>query len=194
MAEMKMICRAVFLLSILLYSSPAMPLVGDFKCERIKITIDSRQAAVDGTYWFKARVVPAKISILYPFPKGCYPDSITVEQQHPSGCFTPVKFSAAKDSSGVFFDIVISDTALAQCRVWYRQPLKSKEFQYILKSTRSWDNPLDSASFIIEIPKMFNKQTVSYQPDSIDIIGDFIVYSFKRTAFWPAEDLLIYWE
>ena len=189
-----MTCRAALILSILLYASPAICLVGDFKCERIRITIDSCQATVDGAYWFKARVVPAKISILYPFPKGCYPDSITVEQQYPSRCFSPVKFSLAKDSSGVFFDIVITDTVLAQCRVWYRQVLKQKEFQYILKSTRSWDNPLDSAAFTIEIPKTYNKQTISYQPDSIEIIGNFIVYFFKRTAFWPAEDLLIYWE
>lgn len=171
-----------------------MPLVGDFKCEKIKITIADGHATVDGCYWFKARVIPAKISILYPFPKGGYPDSIKVEQQDTSGCFAPVKYSPARDSSGVCFDIVITDTALIQCRVWYRQANKDKGFQYILKSTRNWEIPLDSASFTIEIPKIFNKQTISYQPDSIDIIGDFIVYSFKRTAFWPAEDLLIYWE
>lgn len=189
-----MICRALFLLLILLNVSPAMSLVGDFKCERIKVTIANGYATVDGSYWFKARVIPARISILYPFPKGGYPDSIIVEQRDHSGCFSPVQFSPAKDSSGVFFDVVITDTALVQCRVWYRQTLKGKEFRYILKSTRSWDNPLDSATFRIEIPKIFNKQTISYQPDSIDIIGDFIVYTFTRKAFWPAEDLLIYWE
>jgi len=176
-------------LGLLLTAVPVFSLVADFKSERIHITIGPQQVTVEGHYWFKARTTPARLSILYPFPEGCYPDSIRIEFKDSN-----MVFQKARRQCGIMFDLILIDTLPTVCKVWYRQRLRQCNFTYILTSTREWDNPLDSAEFEIDIPYSYNKQILSYQPDTVSINEGYARYYLKKYRFWPEKDLILSWE
>lgn len=181
------------LLSILLLSfGLCRGNIAEFKSEIVQINITAERAEVAGKYWVKAIKAPARVKILYPFPRDKYffPNEVSVIYNDTQ----KLDMTINRDSQGVCFELILPDTNTVPFTVSYSQRLKGNEFRYILSTTKSWGKPLEMAEFIINIPISLKRQSISYQPDNVELDDSTLRYIIKREQFWPEQDLIITWE
>jgi len=158
-----------------------------FLNEEIKMSIDSGRVAVTGTYYFKNITNQNKTAkIFYPFPIDdfhYYPDFILV-----SG------FDYTENDSGISFIMKFKPMAMESLAIFYEQRLNNNQARYILKTTQQWQNPLQEARFIINLPENFTAIHLSYPSDSTINKDNRIYYYINKKNFMPKEDLIVTWQ
>jgi hypothetical protein len=184
--------KGIFLFILLLSFGLCWGNIAEFKREIVQINIAEGKAEVTGKYWVKAIKAPARLKIFYPFPRDnyFYPDEISVIYNDTQ----KLDMTVNRDSQGVCFELILPDTNTVPFTVSYSQRLKGNEFRYILSTTKSWGKPLEIAEFIINVPISLKRQSISYQPDNVEINERTLRYLIKREKFWPEQDLIITWE
>lgn len=163
--------------------------VGPVHFAREEVWMDVRPGvlAVSATYHFTCTAKePVGAVVSYPFPVdslNLYPDSIVI----PGHAFT-------RNDTAVTFMMHFAPGREDSFSAWYRQPLRSNSARYIVTSTRKWRRPIDRASFRLSVPARFCGVTLSFEPDSVVIVGSTRNYYFTRTRFWPDRDVVVEWD
>jgi hypothetical protein len=142
--------------------------MADFSAEYLTFTVNTNYVEMTGSYFFSNRTGKAiSLPIVYPFrvnDRQTFPDSIHV---------------GLPDRT----EIVI----------YFRQPVSQPQFEYILTSTRSWQKPLESADFAIQVPLSQALTKLSFPYERIDTTGDIQVYRLHFENFYPEKNLIFSW-
>lgn len=162
---------------------PKLPV--QFEKEEILVTLDSTEIKVEGKYYFKNRTDVQKLmKLFYPFP---------VDEKHYYPYYIEVKgltFENKKD--GITFDVRIKPFEEKEAVIIYLQKISARDAKYILTTTKEWNEPLEEAKFIVNVPASFNS-TLSYKPDSITKKEGRIFYYMTKHNFLPDSDLVVRW-
>ncbi len=162
-----------------------------FTREGIEIIIAIDYAAVTGIYQFRNNSnQDITRSLFYPFPVKdvlLYPDTIQVfDEKNNSIIFR-------KSSKGIRFSISCAPDTETSVKVHYIQRLLSNEMQYILKSTRSWKQPLLETEYKILLPLEFKLQEISLPSNKQDSNATHNIFYICKENFMPEGDLIIKW-
>ena len=158
-----------------------------FYKEKVLISIEKNEIAVNGTYYFRNDYDRSiTVRFRYPFPLDKYheyPHHIEVRG---------INFIRAERD--ICFFLNFNPYEEKEVNIRYRQKLKSNRATYIVRTTRLWNNPIELAHFIIIVPMRFKRVTISFQPDSSMLKDDYIYYYVTRKSFFPNKDLIVVWE
>jgi hypothetical protein len=180
------------LLPILLLSLPLKSQHLDFFRERISIQIQDPCCIVSGTYYIRnTSDFPVNKIFYYPFSINedmPFPDSISVFDRIHSKY---LKYN--RSESGIVFHLAIPPKSILIFDVYYRQRTKGNQFEYILTSTKKWQEALDRAEFLINIPANSDLMYSSYALNEHYSATDRFYY-FKKSDFKPDKNLIISWK
>ena len=156
-----------------------------FESEKVTMTLDSTSVVVEGEYTFR-NLTDERVEayLYYPFPldSADYPDEIIVEEADFN--FTP---------RGIKLNFTIEPEGRKTIRVRYVQKLKSAYARYILRSTRSWVQPLKEAYFKVSMPSVWKKIHISIPLDEVEINNGERTFSGTFSDFMPESDLIVRW-
>ncbi len=164
----------------------------DFVSETIDIVVGEGSFTVTGHYRLRFNDPSLRYMPLnYPFPVDAhmhFPERVTVTGND-SARELPVE--EIRELNAVMFTVrpAVSDSFT----VTYTQKTEAARACYILTTTASWGEPLESAVFTVTVPESFRNVELSYKPDRMEKRGDTIVYTIDNTDFMPDRDLVITW-
>jgi len=154
--------------------------------EIVYVTIDTNEVTVIGNYYLRNRTDTSKIvKLFYPFP---------IDSAHPYPYYIEVAgMPFTKEQQGVSFKIKIKPLETRQVIIEYKQKIFTNSAKYILTSAREWKEPIEDASFVVDIPKGFEPK-ISYDPDSVVTKGNRTLYYINRKNLFPGRDLDVVWK
>lgn len=76
-------------------------------------------------------------------------------------------------------------------KIFYRQRLYGNKAEYILTTAEYWGKPLQVANFQLEIPAHVKIDSLSYEPDSVDVGQDISRYFWQKSNFMPNKNFII---
>lgn len=186
--------RMIAVLAVAIFSADtAYAQTGDwivFQRERIRIWISADRVRVKGEYTLANKsssfhsvrlFYPLPVDSLHPFPRNV---SVTSGK-------TRIPFITAKD--GVYFTLEFSGRSSISTSVSYDQQCLVPNACYILKSTASWQTPLERADFRIRVAPTIELKSMSYSADQVRKDRGTLVLSFTRKRFMPVKDLCFEW-
>lgn len=131
--------------------------------------------------------------IIYPFPGDSdlqAPQNPVVQVVSETGR-EPLK--VALEDHQWKFNLPLEAQTINILHVEYDQVATAERFTYILTSTKSWEQPLQSALFVIRLPEGCKLSSSSYecQPETASSGG--YAYTIYRSNFLPEKDLEFSW-
>lgn len=163
-----------------------------FSSEKLEFVIGDNSVSLTGKYRFKNPLDQSVAQpLIYPFvitEDLPFPDSVDVRQENGQ----PVHFNKGKDF--VSFIVKIPPKGNITIDVYYRQPVKKNRFEYILTTTRNWQQPLDSAEFFIRVPEFYDVAELSFPYGWIDTTAGFKTYCLRFEDFYPDKNLIFAWQ
>jgi hypothetical protein len=164
----------------------------EFYREDIIFKIDGHTAEVNGVYHFcNVGDREIKTRLFYPFPdeaKNLIDTILVMDFEEDSAKLFH------ESAGGVYFEIYVPAYDQSACRIYYRQKLISNHFTYILKSTNSWQRPLEFANFELQAPAALTVDSLSYYPDTSFTYQDTKIYRWHKKNFMPDKDFEVYFE
>jgi hypothetical protein len=164
-----------------------------FSGEDIKIEIlNSSSYRIKALYFFRKDLSSNnQLNVFYPIPSNSnlsFPLDFNCDAHGRSVQFSP-------DQKGKGFFITIGSGPMETCTldVSYSQKSRNGEGRYILTSTAAWGRPLEWGEYHIEIPENIRLDSVSFKPDTIQIIGEKKIFTFRKTNFSPLKDICFRW-
>jgi hypothetical protein len=171
-------------------SLPAQSL--QFYGEKIEISILGDNALVTGEYYFRNNTSQSiRRTLYYPFVINrdlTWPDSISVYQVSEKKSLT-----FRKSKEGILFTLQVPADSTVIYKVIYRQRTPSRKMEYILTTTRRWNEPLSFAEYLIRLPKSFMLQYLSLKPSEIDDVLDSQIYKIQKNDYSPETNLTVQW-
>ncbi|MFH1008359.1 MAG: hypothetical protein V1800_12800 [Candidatus Latescibacterota bacterium] len=165
-----------------------------FVRETLSIEVSGNHVQVAGWYHFShAAGREITLPIYYPFPAGrneILPDSISVLHDGSQVFF---KTNPSGTLPGFSCVLPLHAGEADSFYVYYRQPLSTSHFRYILTSTQSWGAPLEQAVWTVNLPASFEDIRCSYIPDSISAPEGQHRYVFTKHHITPDRDLEFWW-
>lgn len=158
----------------------------DFYQEKVTMTLYEKEMMVEGNYYMcNLTNGYVSVKIQYPFP---------VDENHPF----PHKIDAGnhvyqKDFSSIYFNLSFNPKEDKLIKIMYSQYHYNKTTKYILSSTQKWGHPIQTAEFIISVPRDWDVH-ISIDPYKKEMQSDRLIYYILRNQFFPKEDLLINWQ
>ncbi len=182
----------ILILVQLLLASVASGQAVDFFREDITFRLSSRSLVVDGYYWFcNHSDRNLERVIFYPLNgKAGSVDSAGVSDA--AGGEKKEIFD--RTSEGFAFVLRLSADDTAVYRITYRQRISGDSAMYILRSTRTWNKPLEWAQYKLVVDSSLVITRFSYQPDKVYAIGDRTIYYWKRVRFMPDRDMVFHFQ
>lgn len=158
-----------------------------FASEYIDFSLDTNYFTINGIYTFVNKTDrPIQKGILFPFSVNTISiDSIRIINMN---TLEPIRFSKKKES--VQFSITMSALDSVDVNIFYRQPLATKN-SYILKTTKSWGEPIKEAIYTLSIDDKIKVASISLEPDSIIPVQGNNVYYWNKHNFSPSVDFEI---
>ncbi len=166
-----------------------------FSAEKIEMRISRKDVEVKGYYYFRNNSSQKTIHklLIYPFPVDSthnFPYIISVYypssgKKIPYGPKAPVK--------SIYFPVDLPPGSITAVAVEYRQSIQANNSKYILHTTKYWGHPLESAEFLIWVPKEFQNVKLSYQPTKVETLQSQIKFTIEKRDFFPHKDLEIDW-
>ena len=187
---------AVLVLTSCRSAGPEPPAVGPLRFHREYVTVEPSDGRVRvvGVYYFRNESdEPLTTLIKYPFPvdrNHMMPFRIRVWEQTEEG-LAPLGFVRADAS--VDWRMQLGPRGERTIRVEYVQEIKKNHAVYIVTTTRAWKRPIELAEFEFRIPADFEDVELSFEPDSVSVSGDTLVYYMSETDFLPDADLSVTW-
>ncbi len=156
-----------------------------FASEEVLLAVDEDEVSVEGKYYLRNREKASiRVRLFYPFPTNrdhAYPYHMEVEGH---------QFERMK--KGIAFRLEFGPLELKELVVRYKQRISTNRTRYILTTTREWGEPIETARFVVSIPKVFEVST-SYEPDSAVTRGDRIFCYIEERNLFPTQDLIVSW-
>jgi hypothetical protein len=162
----------------------------DFVKENIYVSLRLPDTmCVTGEYFFAAKDGSAlSTSVVYPFPVDssiAFPHAIQVTDKE-----GPVAFRSHPEQAMILIPVTIGKGDTGTTIVVYRQRLKRNTGRYILTTTKSWQKPLGKSNYSVTVPSNTVLIFLSYESDTVYQKNGSLVYSFTKSDFMPARDLV----
>jgi hypothetical protein len=177
---------------ILILSFSAFSQKLQFQKEKLDFSITENKFKLDGLYFFKNLSEDTiKQFILYPFPQS--PGlgevvSIKIEEIYPKADTTVmVNFN----QKAACFRLKVNPNDSAIIHIIYMQSVPEHQTEYILTTTRNWKQPLEQAKFRLFIPIDTKIDSLSYDADSLLIVGNQLVYKWYFRDFMPDRNFFV---
>jgi len=162
-----------------------------FAGEEVTIALAPDRARVTGVYRFhNPGDKPRTLKLRYPFARGPElgePENVVVRDA------AGAEMSYTWQRHDVAFEIEVPPRAEAVVTVSFEQGCRGDEFTYILASTRSWQRPIDEASFAVVAPVQLAPVDCSYEWEEAPAAEGLVRYEFRRESFYPDVDLNLRW-
>jgi len=177
-------------------SSPCENLANpiQFVKENVVISLSHEKAKVEGIYFFYNSSEEAQnINMLYPLHKDNdhpYPHSIEVWEVNSDSL---TKLPWAKGTNDICWQARFLPKEAKKIKVEYEQRLKTKDFIYILTSTKKWRKPIKEARFVVKVPTYFENVQFSFPANRIEKKDNLISYFIDNKDFVPQKELIIEW-
>ncbi len=178
------------LLPAFLLAAPVFAGNLDFVKENIYVSLRLPDTmCVTGEYFFAAKDGSVlTTSVVYPFPVDstiAFPHAIRVTDK--AG---PVAFQSHPDQAMILIPVTIGKGDTGTTTVVYRQRLNGNTGRYILTTTKSWQKPLGKSNYSVTVPSRAVLTFMSYESDTVYQRNGSLVYSFTKSDFMPARDLV----
>ncbi len=161
-----------------------------FLGEDIAFYLNGESFTVDGYYWFSnPSGCGTQARVFYPIACQMGPvDSIVVADMSHS------RYGDIVDSGSAGFsfrlDVGSGDTVVYH--IAYRQRISGDSAAYILRSTLTWNKPLEWAEYKLVVDSSLIVTRCSYDPDKVYTIADRTIYYWKRVQFMPDKDMVFH--
>jgi hypothetical protein len=154
-----------------------------FVGENIDFEINTSRFSTNGIYIF-TNPSSHKIeqTILFPFSEEA--DSIQVRRVYNLSTSQNLDFQMV--DKGIVFKVFVETEDTVAINIYYSQTTEL-ENTYVLKSTQTWGEPLQSAKYSLTYDESVVIDSLSYKPDSKE--GN--VYYWNKSEFLPNEDFKI---
>ena len=163
-----------------------------FHEEYLDIFIKDTTCVLRGKYYLKnATGHNINFPIYYPIAIDTiqyYPESIKI-QNHKG---QPIKHS--HKAKGVNFSIPLPADTIIFIEIEYKQRIVQNQFEYIVKSTRSWGKPLQYARVNIHVPKRYKLTSTSFSYNDVIKDENELIYVIERENFFPEKNIIIKWK
>lgn len=185
--------RTHYILIFLLFS--AFLLSGNdisFHKEHLDIFIKDSSCVLEGKYYLKNNT---NQNISFPI---YYPIAIDTNQFYPAliSVFDHQQQSIKykKNKNGVHFSVNIPADTTLFIIIKYKQPVLLNKFEYIVRSTRSWGEPLKFARIDIHVPVQYKLTGSSFSYNNVAKNEKELIYTIKRNNFFPDKNVIIEWQ
>lgn len=169
----------------------------EFFAEEISLAVTDSDATVTGVYHFRNNTArEGSYPVIFPFHVDSltlYPEWVEgfVVDSESTGQALEIKKYEARNS--VAIDIPLKPNKIISWRLEYRQRLLGHSARYILISTQSWGEPLETATYEFVAPLDFTGVRVWPEADSVAEEGNYCIYRAHRVNFMPTRDMEIEW-
>lgn len=159
-----------------------------FYRENITMMISGRTFYVTGLYYLRSDC-PENIFMAYPFPtKKLYgiADSILIIDLTDGSEIMPLR----SDSATLTFPVDFLEGKEKLLQISYQQALNDNQAEYILKSTRAWQKPLEEAHYQLIIPQTLTVTRFSIPPMDSLSAGSEKIYTWDMTNYMPTVNMV----
>jgi hypothetical protein len=165
----------------------------EFFKENISFQLTRETFFIDGYYWFSnPSDKNAEKIIFYPFGNTTSMEVIdSIEVFNMTKRF--VQHVSKRTEGGIYFIATLAARDTVVYRVMYRQKLIYDSVRYILRSTRQWGKPLESAEFTLRVRSPIDMLSCTYRPDTLYSIQGEKIYYWKMKNFLPDYDLVFHY-
>jgi len=155
--------------------------------EYIDFSLDSNYFCINGIYSFQNKGNQAiEQQIIFPFAEKTENiDSIQI-----INLYSGRKIDFNKKDNFIQFSVYLPINDTVDVNIFYRQKTSTKN-RYIISSTKSWGNPLNTAIYTLTTEKNMKIKSFSYLPDSVKEINDKKLYIWEKYNFMPEHEFEI---
>jgi hypothetical protein len=163
--------------------------------EHVRVEPSDGRTRVVGHYFFRnAADDSVSTAISYPFPVDLHharPFRVLASVRK-DGEFRPLGFHHESDS--VRWKMNFAPREEHEVRIEYTQEISRKHAVYIVTTTSMWGEPIELAEFEFRLPADLGGVEFSFEPDSVEDLGDTVVYLLERRDFMPERDFSVTWQ
>ncbi len=186
-----MTCRSLLLIiHIIFFAGISKSQDLEFYAEKLTFKIFDSIFHVDGTYYL-CNVGSGEIKQLlyYPFPVDSqyYGEIDLISISRKDSLINIIR----KDKGGIYFALELGPYESTEYKIYYKQPLYKNRAEYILETTKKWRKPFETANYKLIFPDNLQINNISYEPDSIQIENDSIIYLWHKKNFMPDRNMII---
>ncbi len=163
----------------------------EFYKENITMEISEGYFHVTGTYYLRSDSV-ATFPLTYPFPEDPLygeVDSVNIFNLKKG---TPVEIMKSTEP-GILFIAETDSNGKAEILISYRQKLKGSKAEYIVLTTRTWQKPIEEATFQLITPRDMAIVHFSYAPSDTLVTSENKVYTWQKFNFMPDRNMVFEW-
>jgi hypothetical protein len=160
--------------------------------ENLTFKIEGDYFKVEGEYYLrKLTDTTDRIILFYPFPTDSFfapVDSLFIFDMGRTKPIPVLKQSV----KGAFFSLELDSVNVIL--IAYRQKMLGNQARYILTTTSYWGRAFEQAGYTLITPASLEVTSFSYAPDGRQVIGNEIVYSWRKYNFMPDRDMIFTFE
>lgn len=166
--------------------------IPDFYREDLTFILDDSSFTVSGFYYFMNTTdEDQKYDMLYPFPSNQHYGNITEVYAYVNG--SPLKNVLLHyNDKAAFIKLDIETGKNTMIRIGYTQEVTGDKAEYILTSTKSWNNPLTEVNYTLIIPDTFKLDSLSYEPDFSNSKSGKVFYYYHKENFMPDKEFEVF--
>ena len=167
-----------------------------FSAEKIEMRVSRKEVGIKGYYYFRDNSPQKSIHrlLFYPFPVDSTHNFPYVIDVYYLSSGKKILYGAKKPAKLIYFPVDFPPHSTTAVVVEYRQSIQANNVEYILHTTKYWGRPLESAEFLIWIPKGFQDVKLSYQPTKVETLQSQIKFTIEERNFLPHKDLEMEWK
>jgi hypothetical protein len=156
----------------------------EFISENIDFSLTSSLFGINGIYVFANHTnKEIRQTILFPFSEKS--DSINIKRVYNLSYNENLIYH--KTMNGIAFTMIVMPKDTVKINISYSQKTESENV-YILKSTRTWDKPLQNASYSLTLDNSVTLDRLSLKPDTL--INN--IYYWTKTGFYPDDNFEVW--
>ena len=163
-----------------------------FEKEKLDFSMSESEFKLEGFYCFKNHSTDTiRQFLLYPFPQSQGLGeilSISVNAQYPR---YDTMILANFNQKAASFKLMIYPNDSAIIHVIYIQSVPNCKAEYVLTSTKAWNQPLEQADFTLTIPFNSRVDSLSYDADSLLLSVESAVYKWHFREFMPNRNFFV---
>ena len=166
-----------------------------FYREHVTVRPSEGRTRVAGHYYFRNTTSESvEVAIGYPFPVDAHhaPPSIVEVWRISVDETDPVGFH--RGDSHARWRMNLAPMQEQHFFVRYVQRTSLRHAVYIVTTTQEWGEPIELAEFEFRIPAALGDVRLSFEPDSMAVQADTLVYYASWKDFMPDSDLEVWWE